>query len=523
MPFKKDKDPTSSKTLASAPRSIDSGAVDIFSRGTLRNVPEQRADSNSRSLSKKGPIRVHDGGTDKETIPTAATDIVEREYPDNPYATPESERKSSIREERDNRLLARETVSFRKGHALTYAWLFLFTLTVYFRPYELISGLSGFTSMALILAIFTLLAYLPAQFSTHGALTILNTETKCILFIAFWALITIPFAKDPGMAWKEYSETFIKVVIIFVIMVNVLRTRAQISGLMWLGVGVAVLLSIQALILYRDGKFEVEGYRVEVDFGGMFGNPNDMALHLVMFAPIAFAIALGAKSRIVSIIFYGAAAVMILGNFVTQSRGGFLGLVTVALVLIWKLGKGRRLKVLLVSSFLTILFLSLAPGNYGNRMISIFVPSMDPVGSADQRRNLLEQSLLVTLRNPAGIGMGNFRIVGDRNLVTHNSYTQISTELGWLAFIAYLAFLISPLRKLAAVSRRLIVNRDHSWIYYLSIGLQASIAGYMVSSFFVSVAYQWYVYYPVAFAVCLRRIYRLESEKLESNLVEEGI
>ena len=30
------------------------------------------------------------------------------------------------------------------------------------------------------------------------------------------------------------------------------------------------------------GQFKVEGYRVEVDVGGMFGNPNEMALHFVM-------------------------------------------------------------------------------------------------------------------------------------------------------------------------------------------------------------------------------------------------
>jgi hypothetical protein len=42
--------------------------------------------------------------------------------------------------------------------------------------------------------------------------------------------------------------------------------------------------------------------------------------------------------------------------------------------------------------------------------------------------------------------------------------------------------------------------------------LQASIAGYMVSSFFGSVAYNWFIYYLIAYAVAFRRIYRLENE-----------
>ncbi|HLM03081.1 MAG TPA: hypothetical protein VK400_18665, partial [Pyrinomonadaceae bacterium] len=35
---------------------------------------------------------------------------------------------------------------------------------------------------------------------------------------------------------------------------------------------------------------------------------------------------------------------------------------------------------------------------------------------------------------------------------------------------------------------------------------------YMVSSFFVSVAYNWFIYYLIAYAVAFRRIYRLETE-----------
>jgi hypothetical protein len=140
--------------------------------------------------------------------------------------------------------------------------------------------------------------------------------------------------------------------------------------------------------------------------------------------------------------------------------------------------------------------------------MSIFVPSLDPVGSADQRRELLIRSIIVTLRNPLGIGIGNFPIVGIRKLVTHNAYTQVSSELGWLAFAAYLVLLVSPLRKLGALQRRTIGRAGYNWIYCVSIGVYASIVGYMVSSFFGSIAFNWYVYYPIAYAICLIRIYQ---------------
>jgi O-antigen ligase len=266
--------------------------------------------------------------------------------------------------------------------------------------------------------------------------------------------------------------------------------------------------------LYRQGVFKSDGFRVQVDFGGMFGNPNDMAIHLVIFTPVAFVLGIATKNKISKLIYFAAAAFMVAGNMVTLSRGGFLGLIAVAGVLAWKLGKKQRFKVVLVSSVIGLLVIALAPGNYGIRILSIFIPALDPVGSSDQRSELLKQSILVTLRNPMGIGIGNFPVVGLRNLQTHNAFTQVSSELGWLAFAAYLILLISPIKKLNAIERRMFAAEDFSWIYYLSIGVQASIIGYMVSSFFGPIAYNWFVYYPIAYAVCLRRLYQLgETEK----------
>ena len=86
------------------------------------------------------------------------------------------------------------------------------------------------------------------------------------------------------------------------------------------------------------------------------------------------------------------------------------------------------------------------------------------------------------------------------------------------------------------MARETFETRSNSHYYYLAVGLQASLLGYMVSSFFLSVAYVWYVYYLVAFAVCLRRLYEAETgrevvvetrnerkrKKARSSFVREG-
>lgn len=440
---------------------------------------------------------------------------VKEVIPENPltFAEEQKERKKQKIVEHDKKLLSSDRWLARNGHTFTYVGIFLFSLVLYFRPYEWIPGFEGLTSLAMIMAVATLLIYVPTQLSTEGSLTILTTEVKCLLFIAVWAMLTMPLAKDPGLAWKTYSEVFIKIVLIFVIMANTIRTKTRLKGLMWLSIGIGVLLSFQAVELYRQGKFTVEGYRVEVDFGGMFGNPNDMALHLVMFTPIAVVLGIASKSTLSRIVYFTCAGLMVAGNMVTQSRGGFLGLIAIAVVLVWKLSKRNRVAIISIALVVGAVVITFAPGNYWLRILSIFVPALDPVGSSDQRKELLILSLIVTLRNPFGIGFGNFPIVGVRNLQTHNAFTQVSSELGWLAALAYVLFMVSPLRKLAAMERQMFERKDFSWMYYLSIGIQTTIIGYMVTSFFVSVAYQWFIYYPVAYAICLRRIYQLQQEK----------
>ena len=440
------------------------------------------------------------------------------------YAETRKIQKEERRLEKDFKLLTNDRWLARNGHTTTFIGLYLFSVLVLFRPYEIIPGLGFLSATAFYFALGTLLVYVPTQFATEGNLTVMSTEVKALLALALLSLITMPLAKSPATAWETFNDPFVKVVAMFIVMVNVLRTRGRLLSLMWLSLGIGIYLSYTAWDLYMRGELNAEGYRVSVEIGGMYGNPNDMALHLVMMIPLAICLGIAAKNNFLRLLYFSMALLFIAGNFVTYSRGGFLGLIVSVIVLAWKLGRRHRLNVALGTIFFGGAALLIAPGNYGLRMLSIFIPGLDPVGSSDQRKELLERSILVTLRNPWGIGIGNFPIVGVRNLQSHNAFTQVSSELGLLGLAAYLIFMISPYRKLGAIERSLFKQNDLGWFYYLSIGLQASIIAYMVSTFFNSVAYNWYIYYLIAYAVAFRRIYQMENglhEEVQAESIKE--
>ena len=399
------------------------------------------------------------------------------------------------------------------GHVFSYAALFLFTVTLYARPAEFYpSALTA--SIALVIGITTLAVFVPSQLVLEGSPTARPREVYLVLLFCLAGLLSIPLAIDPAQAWKEFSDTFIRCIVIFVVMVNVVRTEARLKGLLLIAIVAGIWLSLGAINDYRLGLMTVEGYRAGGRGGGIFGNSNDMALFLVTIVPIAIALLLGSRGLARKFLFGGSTVLMVAGIVLTYSRGGFIGLLVALGFFAWKVGRQRRVEILVAGIVMVAIFLALVP-SYALRLASIIVPSLDPVGSSEARSGELLRSLYVAIRHPLlGIGMGNYAPeMSYRGLVTHNSYTQVAAEMGVVALVCYTMFVVTPLKKLGQIARETFGARANSRFYYLAIGLQASLIGYLVCSFFASVAYLWYVYYLVAYAVCLRRMYESETGK----------
>jgi len=402
----------------------------------------------------------------------------------------------------------------KRGHKLSYAALFLFTVVLYARPSDWYAS-PVVASLALIVAIVTLALFVPSQLFLEGTLTALPAEVKLVLLFCLTGLLSIPMAIDPAQAWQEFSGTFVRCIVIFLVIVNVVRTPARLKGLMMLAIITGVWLSLGAINDYHLGLMTVEGYRVAGRGGGIFGNSNDMALFLVTLVPITAALLVGTRNVLLKVLGIVCAVLMVLATVLTYSRGAFLGLVIGIGFMLWKISPQRRWAMMLLGAVLIAGILVLAPGGYGRRLASIVVPSLDPVGSADARRGELMRSLYVAMRHPLlGIGMGNYQSnMSYHGLVTHNAYTQVAAEMGAIALVCYTMFIVAPFRKLGQMVREMLGPGIPSSSYYLAVGLQASLLAYLVASFVASVAYLWYVYYLVAYAVCLRRIYESETGK----------
>jgi len=401
----------------------------------------------------------------------------------------------------------------RRAHLLSYIGLFAFTVIVYFRPYELIPALKGTSSMAFWIAVATLIAYVPSQLSSEGRLIPQMREVRLVLLLALAGILSVPFADDPSRAWFTCSDYF-KVIVMFIVMTSVVRTPKRLGGLLFLVLAVSCYLGFDAIGKYRAGIFQYDGYRVAGGLGNLFQNPNDLALHLVTIFPIAIGLLLFSRNVFLKL-FYAAVGVLMLVTIVlTYSRGGFLGLVAGVAVLTWKLQKRHRKSVLVAAIVLGVTFMLLAPGQYGAR-----VASMGGDDSSIARKDDIIRSTIVALRHPLfGIGMDNYVLRSTGNHATHNSYTQVAAEMGIPAGIVYVLFLLASVNRLNRIERQTASSRKTQRWYYVAVGLQGALGAYMVSSFFASVAYLWYVYYLVGYAVALDYfLHASESQSVEQE------
>ncbi len=474
-------------------------------RGGRASSPPEEADADFSIFSRQRASHPQDSPLSL-LIPTESELERKEEGASSTPSTPS-------RSERVAKAVTKENWLKRRGHALSYVGLFLFTVILYFRPYELIPALASLKSMAFWVALSTLIIFFPAQIALEGNLTARPREVNLLLLLCLTGLLSIPLAINPKEAWDTFNDHFIKAVLMFIVMINVVRTRWRLRGLLLLAICVSVYLSVGALDDYSSGNLTVEGYRVAGSIGGMFGNPNDMALHLATIFPITVALLFTSRNILVRLAYGACALLMVAGIVVTFSRGGFLSLAGAIGVLAWKIGRKHRLGVVLAMVLFLGAFVALAPGNYGERMGSILDHSRDAVGSASMRQQVLIRSIIIAIKNPVfGVGMGNFHTVSIRELVSHNAYTQVAAEMGFAAMVIYIMFMLTPFKRLRQIERETFDERRGSRFYYMSIGFQASIVGYLIGSFFASVAYHWYIYYLVGYAICLRRMYQLDGE-----------
>ena len=408
-------------------------------------------------------------------------------------------------------------------YELAYRGLILFTILLYLRPNDLLP--IGTVPVVKILTIGTLLAFFLERIGQAGPLSIMPRPFRYLLIVNALAIVSIPLGLDPSASFAAFTDSFLKILLIFILMINVVTSFRRLRFIIEVTVLSASVVGAMTLADFAQGKNLVEYYRAGGALGGIFANPNDLALSMNMLIPFAVYLGLTRPSPLKRFMYFVCAMLLGATSVVTYSRAGFLSMAIAGVFFLVKVRR-RYPAALAIGAAGAFGLVVSSPG----RIFTLFAGSGDnasAAGSASARWDLIKRSFEVAGVNPFrwlfGVGLNNFHIVSNKELVNHNAYLQVFNEIGLPALCFYILFLSSVVVISARIVKRYRRARGYRQVWLMAVAIQTSLIVYLVGSFFASVAYLWYVYYPAAFAVCLQQLLRHAERQPAQKGVEPRV
>jgi O-antigen ligase len=354
------------------------------------------------------------------------------------------------------------------------------------------------------------------------------TAAKFWVGYSLWMVIATPFSSWRGasvtLTWNWFRA---EVPILFVI-AGLVMTWREVKGLMSVLAWAAIVDVVAGRIFSNQiaGRFEMTGTTMS--------NSNDFAAQLILVLPFLLLVVVS-QSRLM-FIRIAAAGILLYGLYLvllTGSRGALIAICISILFYLWRVRFSQ--KILAASLVLLVVFAVpiVVPQRTLVRLSTTFSPAdsserdANAAGAAEstQSRNyLLRQSILITLGHPVfGVGAGQFsnyegntsrraNLHGNWH-ETHNSFTQVSSEIGVPALLFFLGAIVTTYRMLNSVFKaagRRAETRESQQIKVTAFCLLISLVGFCTAIFFLSLAYRFYL--PALTGVTIS-FYRAVQEK----------
>jgi O-antigen ligase len=329
------------------------------------------------------------------------------------------------------------------------------------------------------------------------------------LIITAWLILAVPFSSWPGGSVQLLKNFWLKSIAVFFLIVGCIGTARHYRWLMN-GLALALIIVMIALRVFgvsQEGRLELSGQSLN--------NPNDLAAHLLIAAPILFLFAGPNSWR--GWFFLALSGGVLVTVLKTGSRGGLL---TLFMLLLYRFVRGSSLAraaivICVVTGFLLLPFVTTVETIERYRTMFGGISETEATsrqveyaeGSKESRVELLKQSIIATALHPIfGVGPGQFSgFMADRTKTagfrgmwaqTHNSFTQMSSEGGLLPGILFIWITVRVFLNGRWVWRIASVNPINDTLKQLALYgevLTTAIFCFAVAAFFGNYAYGLYL------------------------------
>ncbi len=404
--------------------------------------------------------------------------------------------------------------TFRKqaqqGAGVSFWALMAFTFILLLAPQERFPALSPLR-IAMVAAALAIAAHVYRRLSVGLPAITNNTPTRIVLLLLGWALITAPFSLWPGGSMAFLLEHFLKTIIVFMLLANVIDNPAKLGRITWGLVLISIPLAVTTVGNFMSGIPLQGGDRVAGYTAALTGNPNDMALMLNLILPLCIALLLASKRPGVRILLASIACLLVVAIVATFSRAGFLTLMVTGLTYLWFLRKRVKLAWLSAAVILALLAIPFIPSGYSERLSTIVNIEDDSSHSAQTRLQDMKSAARLVIANPligSGIGMNALALNELRKeswTEVHNVYLIYLVDLGLPGLVLFLCLYVHCLRATAVVLRSQ-AGDSSGGLFHIAEGLRVSLIAFAIAALFHPVAYHFYFFYIAGLAIAAETI-----------------
>ena len=387
-----------------------------------------------------------------------------------------------------------------------------FTFVLLLAPQSFLPALESLRPALLVAGLATL-AYIWDCLIYNKPLSVRATAIWLAVALAAWVVLLIPFSYVPADSWRFFLEFYIKTLVIFWLVSNVVDSQLRLHQTFWLLSLMAIPLAITAVINFFSGVYveNINAQRIVGYEGALTGNPNDLALMLNLILPLSMALLLSSERGMTRLLLLLSICLSAVAIIVTFSRGGFLTLSALLLLYIWKVRRRPERRWLWGVVPVLIMCVLLVGPSYLQRLSTITNIEADRTGSAQERWSDMAAATRFTVNHPiigAGIGQSVLASREERGAeggLVHNVYLQYASELGLPGLILFLMLFTATFRSAGFVQRR--AKRENiSELFYVGEAVQLSLIAFAISAMFHPVAYHIYFYYMAGLAVAAKNI-----------------
>jgi O-antigen ligase len=234
------------------------------------------------------------------------------------------------------------------------------------------------------------------------------------------------------------------------------------------------------------------------------GDPNDLALSLVIVIPFMIGFIANTRSLALKIVLVLGIAELSYAILLTMSRGGLMGWMAV-MASLFLYGKSRSLQIGIVGVGL-LLMLGVVTNSIGLRG-----EDEGAEESGESRIWLWTAGVAMAKQSPIwGQGFGNYprKIVNysDKavaNKTAHSIWFLVLGELGFYGLTSFVAFILFALAKSLAILQYSEEIRAPDPFRGLMRTAYASLIGFLICGTFLSQSYEWFLYIIVAIIVVI--------------------